>query len=223
MKGDIQKVRTGLWVCIFLFWALLIVFQFYAPSANTFVHRFDFDPVGVLTSTRWSFDFWVSAMYVFLWTVPITMAFILSDTNDSNRWYFHLISVGVLTIWLFIAFIYQCVDWSHANGIQGSNYFNPANDPRWCCVNYVLPNAPCANNAPCGGINANDLVTNHAFLYQLWMGFIFLGILVADIVFTLVILIPTFRAAADGESSMDMPLMEEAAVIAERIKYKHKQ
>lgn len=179
--SQLDTIIGRMWLVIFLYCIALLIFQFYAPSANTFVHRFDFDPVGSLITTRWSYDFWVSCMNVLLWFVPITLAYALNYAKVSNsRWrlWVHFALDVALALWLFFVLIFQGIDWSHANQTDVGNYFNSANDPRWCCVWYSLPNAPCANNVACPGVNAAVLTTNPVFLYQYWFMFCFFFILI---------------------------------------------
>lgn len=200
----VSQVQTGIWVYIFAFWAVLLVFQAYAPSANQFLHTYQIQPVGNLVSQRGSFSFVVSASFVFLWTIPITMAFALYTQNPNSKWkqIFHLGVTVVLALWLMAIFIYGCVDWANANKTDVSNYFNPANDPRWCCVHYSLSGAPCANSVACPGVTATDFVTNKLFLFQHWFGFVFLLISVLDIGLTLGLVIPTFSDPKNYDTIM---------------------
>lgn len=212
---SVSQVQTGLWVYIFAFWAVLLVFQAYAPSANQFLHTYEIAPVGTLVSERGSFNFVVSASFVFLWTIPITMAFALQTQrpDDKRRHLFHLVVTVILALWLLAVFIYGCVDWANANKKNVSNYFNPANDPRWCCVNYVLSGAPCANSVGCPGVTETDLVTNKLFLFQYWFGFVFLLILVLDITLTLGLVIPTFSDPKNYDTLTDITDDEEPELL----------
>lgn len=201
MIVSLSQIRKGFWVYIFIFWAILIVFQFYAPSANTFAYSYTLNPVGQLTSQRWTVRFFISGMYVLLWTVPITMAFLLAAPKQLARQVFHLVVVVVLALFLLLGFISNLVDLVRAN-TESAN-FNPANDNRWCCV---YPNQPsCETNLGCPGVSAADLSTNGTFHYQMWFGFGFFITLIINLVLLLTIIMPSFkklREATVDESEM---------------------
>src|SRR5690606_25318139 len=131
--------------------------------------------VGKLTSTRWSFDFWISGMYIFIWTGPITLAFCLSAPTSKWRLTIHNVFVVLFVLWLLATFIHGCIFWGNANNTDAQYYYNMAHDPRWCCVHYNLPGAPCAQSVACNpGVGPSDLRTNGVFLWNLWWSFIFI-------------------------------------------------
>lgn len=197
MIVPLSEIRKGFWAYIFVFWAVLIVFQFYAPSANTFAYSYTLNPVGQLTSQRWTVPFFISGMYVLLWTVPITMAFLLADPKQFARQVFHLVIVAVLGVLLLLAFISNIVDLVRAN-TQTAN-FNPANDNRWCCV---FPSEPsCETNLGCPGVTAADLSTNGTFHWQMWFGFVFFLTLIIDLILLLTIIMPSFDKFRQKKSS----------------------
>lgn len=188
MIVPLNQIRKGFWAYIFVFWAVLIVFQFYAPSANTFAYSYTLNPVGQLTSRRWTVPFFISGMYVLLWTVPITMAFLLADPKQFARQVFHLVVVAVLGVLLLLAFVSNIIDLVTANGASAG--FNPANDNRWCCV---FPSDPsCETNLGCPGVTAADLSTNGTFHWQMWFGFVFFITLIIDLILLLTIIMPSF-------------------------------
>lgn len=196
-------LKTALWVYIFIYSLALIVFQSYAPSANHFLYTYELEPVGMLKTTFGSFHFVISASFVLLWLVPLTLGFFLSNTRQMWRNWVHVALVCILTLWLLAVFIFGCIDWRNANGTDASNFFNPANDWRWCCVHYMLDGAPCANNIPCPGVSVGDLKTRGTFLWQLWWGFVFFAILALDLILSFCLVVPTFREEDEEQEEQD--------------------
>jgi hypothetical protein len=154
-------------------------------------------------------------LYVFIWIAPLTLAFAVEDTKgrataDSNatgrgdgvvfwRIVMHLVLVALLVLWYLAVFIYYLTLWANANVAVPSNFQNPANDPRFCCVYYNL-DPHCTNSAPCDpGVSADMLVTNQVFLYTMWFGFVFIVALMVDLLLVMCLVWPSYKAHALGE------------------------
>lgn len=216
MAASIENVKLGTWVYILLFWMAATAFQGLAPAVQDYEYTFQ-RPIaspGTVQSQRWSFDFWVTVLYVTVWVVPITLAFAIEDTSgrvdDRGTIYFwrhfaHMAIVSILLLWYASVFIYGLTQWAKANSSASDNYHNQANDPRWCCVYYNLvdhamdPSFPCVNTMPCSpGVSVDMLVTNPWFLYQLWFSFIFIIVFLVDLMLVLCLIGPAYKAHASG-------------------------
>jgi hypothetical protein len=218
MAPSLKNVRIGTWVYILIFWIVASVFEGLSPPLQSYEYTFQ-RPItapGTLQSQRWSFDFWVTVFYVSIWTVPLSLAFALDDTkgtpNGDNQpgFYFwrqivHMFLVALLLLWYTGTFIYGVTLWAQANSSSQTNYHNPANDPRWCCVYYNLenhatnPGFPCTNTAPCTpGVGHADLITNPPFLFQLWFSFVFIIACLVDLMLVGCMMKPAYEAHALG-------------------------
>ena len=223
MVNSIRNIKIGCWVFIFIYWLLATIFQgVSAPLQNfDFSYQRPIGTPGTLQSQRGSFYAFVIAFYVTIWIVPITLAFALEDTKGRPtvasdgigkgsgivfwRMILQLVLVALLLLLYMGIFIYGITLWSGANGTGPGNYWNPANDPRWCCVWYNLVDHttdgafPCVNTAPCSpGISADMLVPNPVFLFTLWFGFVFIVAMLVDLLLVLCMVRPTYEAHALG-------------------------
>lgn len=239
--------RIGGWVFALIFFIAYLVFAFFAPPAQQFTHTFllVFSPQtqpGVLTSQRFSFDFWIVAFYAVLPFIPFTLLFALNDTkgtrsNDGQRvwlvWQLvHIIFVVVWLIWMAATLVWLSINWAHANVSESSNYYNPANDIRWCCVYYNLPGAPCYNALyPSGqqacnpGVGAPQLTLNNVFLYQFAFHIIFTVLMIVDLILMATLIYPSYRKHIQ-EKTPNEPTEAanlEAALLPKRRLYRGKK
>lgn len=215
MAASLKNVRIGCWVFILLYWLLGSVFQGATPLQQyESTYQRPITNPGTLQTQRWTFPYWISCLFVTIWIPPLTLAFALEDTKGAEstspkggvrfwRQMLHLAVVALLILWYCAIFIYGLTLWSGANGTGPGNWQNPANDPRWCCVWYGLadhatnPGFPCVNVAPCSpGIDATMLTVSAVFLFQLWMGFVFIVALAVDMMLVLCLLKPAYEANA---------------------------
>lgn len=215
-----STARIVAWVYIFTYWAVFTIFSFYAPTAADFTYTYQYGtPPGTLTTRRWTYDFVVVGFFALLWTIPITLAFVLDDdkgtvsksTGERYFWrqYVHNALVIILLLWYFITFVISSIDWANANKSNVGNYYNRANDPRWCCVYFNLPGAPCVNTASCSpGVGASDLVTNRVFLFQYWFGFVLVIALVFDLLLMICLVNPSYQNHG-GMEDRDEPLLPD--------------
>ncbi len=212
MKVD--TVKYWLFVFILVFFIVFEVFLIYAPTASDFENTYQrpIDDANVtLYSQRWSFYFFVTGLYQLLWAAPLTLMFAMDDTLG-RRWapnkiyfsrrMFHNAVVMLLGLWFLATFIYSCVLWSRANVNRPDNYFNPANDPRWCCVHYSQENHstnpwfPCVRTTGCNGVGESSLTTNPVFLFQLWYNLALLAFFVADLMLANCFMAPVYHRYA---------------------------
>jgi len=169
-------------------------------------------PPGTLVSKRWSFDFWVVGLYTLLWLVPLTAALGISERREPWRLTLHNVVTLVLLLWLAAVFIVGCVDWASANSADASNFYNRANDPRWCCVYFNLPGAPCVNTVACTpGVAIGELVTDPSFLFQVWMTFVFIALLLVDVILMRCLVRPSMNGGDDEFNENETPLVESRA------------
>jgi hypothetical protein len=179
------------------------VFTFYNPTAHSFKHTYQESLVpGTLITERWTFRFFEVALYALLILIPFTGAFMLASPRDHGRMLFHLILVVILFFWMMALLVIGGIDWTRANNVDTGNFDNPANDPRWCCIHYALPGAPCENTAACvPAVGTADLIVNRLFLFQFWFNVAFILLLVVDFAVTLGPYRYGVRALEDGDDS----------------------
>lgn len=178
------KARYGAWVFGFIFLLVFLPLMFYAPTASNYIYSYLLQPnPGTLYSERWSYNFFVTGSIILLIVAPITMWYSVSFPRSKSIRIVHIVIVVILIVWYLIGFIIGCVNWASANEGTVSNFFNKANDARWCCVYYMLPGSPCPQ-VPCNPTYmASQLTTDALFLFQLWYTFVLWIALLVDIVF----------------------------------------
>ena len=204
--------KAGIWAFIFIFWACGTVWLWYGPSANSFPRQFDLTTpgVGTLSTKRWSFDFWISAMYVMVWTLPITLAFAMDGPTAKWRLTTHNVFVVLFSLWLLATFIHGCIFWGNANSSEPEYFGNLAHDDRWCCVYYTKSGAPCAQSGACNpGVGASDLKTSGPFLWNLWWSFVFFVFFVLDFILSMCVLRPAFEKEIIIEQIEDAKRMKK--------------
>jgi hypothetical protein len=182
---EFTKVKYKTWAFGFIFILAFIPLMFYAPVATNYVYSYVLQPnPGILVSERWHYGFVVTGSIILLIAAPLSLLATVSlPYMMKGLRVVHVIIVIILLVWFISAFIVGCVDWGNANLGTSSNYFNQANDPRWCCVYYTLPASPCPQQACNPTYTASQLITNPTFLYQLWYIFILCFGLILDMIF----------------------------------------
>jgi len=214
-----STARSGIWICVAIDLVLLVIFLFYAPTAANFPYSYTLsNPPGTLVSQRWSFDFVVVALFSFLIFFPFILLF---AADGGGRWRLILFYVlaGLFLAWFLATFIKGCIDWGAANGTAPGNYFNRANDARWCCVYYNLPGAPCGNHIACTpSVSANALAVDGTYLYQIWMNFIMCILLVVQIILAACLIKPE-REEEDSPPAIKAPLIGPKTIKKNRYNY----
>lgn len=187
-----RRIKTAtwyFWLYIAIFTATMLIFRFYSPTAQIYRHTYEIStPPGTLVSDRWSFDFVLESLFVLLWLIPISAGFMLTFPGIAAPTTIHLITLVLLGIWYMVALGFGIYDYVNANGTAPENYLNPANDPRWCCVYFNLPGAPCVNTVACvPGVGADMLTVNGTFLFRFWFNVVLILFIVFDFFYTLLV------------------------------------
>lgn len=183
---------TLTWVFILVYCLTFLPFQFYVPTANTYIYSYQLGDVpGTLVSQRWTYSFVVSCMFSLLWFVPITLAFALTSTTRST-WpqKLHYVFTGTFLVWVAFSFLFGCIDWGHSNNPGIENAYNQANDDHWCGAYYSL-RPPCANTVGfTPAVSPSMFSTNGLFLMQLWYSFVLMAFLIFDLIFVGCVIFP---------------------------------
>jgi uncharacterized membrane protein len=219
---SIQTSRTIVWFFILFFTLALIPYTFYTATASRYEYTYELPPAspGSLRTTRWSADFFFVGSLVLLWPVPLTLAFMVDDPLSSGRLVFHVILLVMLSLYYLVVMAFWAFDYAKANEQSSGNAGNPANDPRWCCVNYALSpasttaGAVCLNTVACPGLSQADLHVDELFLFKFWYLVAFLVMFGIDFV----IVLANFRyaaasAAASGEEVIESKIGAQVSAI----------
>jgi hypothetical protein len=206
----LNETRRLLWVWITTFTAIILLSVTYGPTASTYKYTFVEPPTapGTLITERWSYDFIFTASMCMMILAPLTMAYMSDASQMEARRNLHVIIVVLLMIY----FTAVCVTWSfnaaRANQATTANARNPANDPRWCCVNYGLPASECYN-APCAGVGQGDLVINAVFLFKYVFVWLYVALLAVDLLITLCVFRPRVYEYVETRSGVKKPLLPQ--------------
>lgn len=215
---SVDVAKQIAWFYIFIFTIASILFLCYIPTASDYRYTYQLSAsVGTLSSQRWSFDFIVTASLMFVFLVPLTLAYYMSDMKDTSRWKAHVVIVAILSVWFFATFIYQAVNLASRNRTDAANLDNPFNDPRWCLVNANIPGAICYISSPTGvfqlSVNTPPVVQ---FSYQLA---VFIVLLLIDLPLVLVVL----RGAMAAEELPSAEALIGASACAKTYKGKRRK
>lgn len=188
------------WFFIFvIFVPTMIFYRGWAPAAYTAKYTYvESTPPGTLVSERGDFRFIAQILNVLLWLIPLTAAFMLSKPGENSIQIFRLVLLILLLIWFIIVFGFGAGDWANANDTSDpSNFSNPANDYRWCCVHFNLPGSGCtnqgtdANDGACvPGVGVGDLSTNGDFLYGFWFNVLLILLTIFDLAYMMLVFRP---------------------------------
>lgn len=215
--------RSAVWIYVLMYWLVSTLFLFYIPTAANFEYTYQLNTVapGNLYSQRWTYDFWIVGMFVFVWVIPLTLIFAMDSMEVGTRWRMtmHLIITILYMLWLAAALFYGVFGWANANSSNPDNYTNRFNDPRYCCVYHVPAQAFCYIHVDCiPEPQASDLITNGVMLFQWAYNLILLVLLGLDLGIIFTILKPTFDELAVEEierakanpSPLELQLLDDA-------------
>lgn len=223
-RDTIKSLRTPLWVLTFLFSGIVLVYTFWALLASTYEHTFlrpATAPTGQLFSQRFSADFFFTGSLLLLFFVPLTMAFLLDNPVSSARQTLHIVLVMLLILYYIVILLFWGIgSYANANVATAGNVYNPANDDRWCCVNFVIAGTSCPNTIACPGVTQSMLSVNDVFMYKFWFLLVMIVLLFVDFAFVASKFPPLARAYANevaggeaaGGETPSAPLMNNAAV-----------
>jgi hypothetical protein len=186
---SLSTAKLQIWIGILIYVLVLLLFQFYSPTANQFENTYLRPPAspGVLHSEFWNKDFWFSCTFVLLWLIPLTAAFMTTYATTSGIRIFHIVLVVLFFLYFMIVLYITAFDYANANVGTAGNSKNKANDLRWCCYYYTLPGSGCLNTAPCNpAVGPGDFVVNGNFLWQFWLNFVMVIFLIIDFIYVMV-------------------------------------
>lgn len=183
---DLQAVRRGIWWWILFMVVYLWVWQWPALTmlAPQYTFLLSLPSPGTLISEWWGRDHFFSLFILLFGAVPLTLAFVTDASLVSSRRVFHLAVVLLSFLLSVVMLFFWSIDWSHANDPTADNAYNPANDPRWCCVNFALSPPRCnpittLNTCPLG-LGQSDLRVNLIFSLKFWFLTPWILILIVD-------------------------------------------
>ena len=229
-RESIKSLRTPLWTLTFIFSVLVLFYTFWALLASTYEHTFlrpATAPTGQLFSQRFSADFFFTGSLLLLFFVPLTMAFMLDNPVSSARQTLHIVLVMLLILYYIVILLFWGIgSYANANVASAGNVYNPANDDRWCCVNYVLAGTSCPNTVACPGVIQSMLSVNDVFLYKFWFLLVMILLLIVDFAFVASKFPPLARAYANemaaagggGGEAPSAPLLNNNAPVRGVIK-----
>ena len=199
----LDRVIWWFWLYIAFFTAVMLIFRFWSPTAANFEHTYQLGtPPGTLRSQRWSWLFVREGLYVLLWLVPLSAAFMIGKPGEGAATTVHIVLLLFLGIWFLLVTSVGIHDWATANpdptdpADAGKSLRNPATDLRWCCVYFGVPGVPCINTAPCNpAVGAADLTVDPSFLFTFWYGVVLLVLMAFDFFFTVLVFVPESRRA----------------------------
>lgn len=125
---------------------------------------------GVLFNLRWTVDYPLFFVYMaqgfYCWVLFFNMRAIAdyrSSLSSSVALFITILAIGLNAVML----VFLGIAWTSAN-VDGQA-FNPANDPRYCCVYYANPANACPNTVACvPPVAPSDLRVNTDFLIMFW-------------------------------------------------------
>lgn len=183
---QLQSARRWIWGWIFFLCLFLLAWQWPALTMVPLQHTFllSVPSPGSLQSEWWSLDHFIGLFVLCLWIVPLTLAFASDSPLASWRRMMHMVLTFLLFLITLLILVWWAIQYEAANDPTASNANNPANDPRWCCVNFALAPQRCAPVSPLNLCNPSpgqvDLVVAPMFLYRFWFLVVFMLLLILD-------------------------------------------
>lgn len=184
---QLQSARRWIWGWIFFLCLYLLVWQWPSLTMVPLRHTFllSTPSAGSLKSDWWSVDHFITLFILMLWIIPLTLAFASDSPLTGGRRMLHMVLTFLFFLVALTIMAWWIYQWEKANDPVADNANNPANDPRWCCVNFVLSTDRChpvnvgnlCNPSP----GQADLVVAPMFLYRFWFLVVFLLLMVLDI------------------------------------------
>lgn len=212
---QLQSARRWIWGWNAFLFLYLVIWQWPSLTMVPLRHTFllSTPSAGSLKSDWWSVDHFITLFILMLWLIPFTLAFASDSPLTGWRRMLHLVLTFVLFLVALTIMAWWIYQWEKANDPVADNANNPANDPRWCCVNFVLSTDRChpvnAGNLCNPSPGQADLVVAPMFLYRFWFLVVFLLLMVLDI-FVIVKgiferAIAQYRREALGEEEEEAP------------------
>lgn len=168
------------WIAIWVNVVLYVIYVFWALTASPYLHTYllPAGQPGTLTNQWWSGDFFATGSLAALAVIITSSAWLAAHPLERRALYSHLVILGVgfLYYLAILCFVFS-YPLARANVPSAENSANPANDARWCCVNYNLggcPNSPNVHAVPalagygCNpGLSQADLIPSGTYIFKL--------------------------------------------------------
>lgn len=183
---QLQSARQWIWGWITFLFIYLVVWQWPSLTMNAPQHSYlvSIPSAGSLISDWWSWEHFTGLFLLLLWIVPFSLAFASDSPLTTWRRTLHLVMTFLLFLVMLALLFWWSVKYEAANDPSAANAENPANDPRWCCVNFALAPQRCvpisAANLCNPGPGQADLVTAPMFVYRFWFLVVFLLVMILD-------------------------------------------
>jgi len=167
------------WIAIWANVVLYVCYTFWALTASPYLHTYllPAGQPGTLTSQWWSGDFFATGSLAALSVLLMSSAWLAAHPLETRaiRWHLIILGVGFLYYLAILCFVFA-FPLARANVPSAENSANPANDARWCCVNYNLggcPNSPNVHAVPalagygCNpGLSQADLIPSGTYILK---------------------------------------------------------
>lgn len=211
-----ERRKWWAWLYIWVYIVLAMVLLGIAMTAANYKYTREIgNPPGLVTSTQWSYDFFVTFFLIFLFFVPASLAYAMDRPQDDWRYGLHMIGTGALVLWNVVTWIYGVVRWAHANNPDPGNFFNPYNDPlNYCPLYYRLSGIPCAyplmNYSPIP--STANLAPSWMASMQLWVTLGFVVLMLCDVVVTACWVRPLMQEFVDEAAAAEAAAAEEPLI-----------
>jgi hypothetical protein len=183
---ELQSARQWLWGWIVFLVLFLYIWQWPSLTMIPLEHTYllSSPTPGSLISDWWSIEHFFSLFLMLLWLIPLTLAFALECPLRNWRRTLHLITTFIFFLITVFLLFWWAVQYEAANDATAANSRNPANDPRWCCVNFSLDPQRCVPLSPTNLCNPGpgqaDLVVAPMFVYRFWFLVVFMLLIILD-------------------------------------------
>lgn len=183
---ELQTARQWIWGWIVFMSIFLMIWLWPSLTMNPLQHTFllSTPSPGSLISDWWSWEHVIALFLLLLWTVPLSLAFASESPLTTWRRTFHLVWTFLIFLIMLTILFWWSIKYEAANDPTAANAYNPANDPRWCCVNFALAPQRCAPvsavNLCNPGVGQADLIAAPMFVYRFWFLVVWLLLLVLD-------------------------------------------
>ena len=188
-KPSLPGGNNVLWTLTLFFTVLTLFYTFWAVTASNFQHthlRPSTAPTGSLYSERFTADFFFTGSLLLLFFVSLSFAWILANPYNETKQIVHIVFTMLLFIYMVVILLFWGIGmYSTANRAEAGNANNPANDDKWCSVNFGIAGTACANTAGIVGVTQESLTIDPVFLYKFWFLLVFIVLVALHIIYCL--------------------------------------
>lgn len=198
----LSRFRNGLWIAIWIFFALYTPVIFVSASTGRYRHTYELprNSPGTLTTDFWSFDWWFSSSLFLMLLLPFTASFMLNAPSKDWRRNLHVFCCVILALYFLPAACVWSYNLHHANDPTSANALNPANSPKWCCINRVIAPLVCLNDIPCAGVTQGNLFVYGYFLLKFVATWVFILLCFVEIVIVFNLFVPAVEEYTMGKA-----------------------